>query len=75
MNISSLKDTEILSQDKISPSKVLTTSKLTDCLKPTILYDKHKLLPSISSDSIEKMYQELGSKEGTTHILVSAHFF
>ena len=65
MNISSHKNTETISQDNISPSKVLTP-KLLDCFKSTTLYDTHKIFP-IPFHTIEKMYQELGSKEGSNH--------
>ena len=39
---------------------------LSECFKPTTLYDHHKIVP-IPSNSIEKMYQEVGTKESTTH--------
>ena len=39
---------------------------LPECIKPTTLYDHHKIVP-FPSDSIEKIYQEVGSKQGTTH--------
>ena len=44
----------------------ISLQSLPECLKPTTLYDHHKIVP-IPSDSIEKMYQEVGPKEGTTH--------
>ena len=47
---------------------------LPECLKPTTLYDHHKIVP-IPSHSIEKIYQEVGQKDGTTHHQLIESFF
>ena len=51
---------------KIGSTKGDSLQLCPKCLKPKTLYDHHKIVP-IPSDSIEKMYQEVGPEEGTTH--------
>ena len=51
---------------QIDPTNRDSLQPLPECIKPTKLYNHHKII-LIPSDSIEKNYQQVGPKEGTTH--------
>ena len=56
---------DIKIKEKYNSTSTVLHPNLHDCFKPTTVYDKQKIV-SISLDSIQKMYCELGLKEGTT---------